>query len=76
MVGHLTYLFCVKMDRIFRPLLLDGITMLELTGEESLAGEFRNVQKDFLSFMRGPKNDGLSFVGMLTCNFIKICESD
>ena len=51
--------YALAMDRLFRPLLLDGITMLELAGEESLAGEFRNVQKDFLSFMRGPKTGKL-----------------
>jgi len=52
---HSAQEYALAMDRLFRPLLLDGITMLELAGEESLAVEFRKVQKDFLSFMRGPK---------------------
>ena len=56
---HSTQEYALAMERLFRPLLLDGITMLELAGEESLAGEFRKVQKDFLLFMRGPKTGKL-----------------
>ena len=64
---HSTQEYALAMERLFRPLLLDGITMLELTGEESLAGEFRNVQKDFLSFMRGPKTGKMMDCLSLEC---------
>ncbi len=56
---HSAQEYALAMERLFRPLLLDGITMLELAGEELLAGEFRKVQKDFLSFMRGSKTGKL-----------------
>lgn len=56
---HSTQEYALALERLFRPLLLDGITMLELAGEESLAGGFRKVQKDFLLFMRGPKTGKL-----------------
>lgn len=48
------------MDRIFRPLLLDGITMLELIGETELADGFRKEQKAFLAFMKGDRSGRLS----------------
>ena len=37
-----------KLNTLFRPLFLDGITMLNLIGETSLAKEFTNLQKALL----------------------------
>lgn len=39
-------------NRLFRPILLDGITMLELLDETGLAAQLRTVQKQFLSIVR------------------------
>ncbi len=47
------------MNRLFRPLLLDGITMLELAGESNLAQEFAVLQQQFMSFMRGTREEAL-----------------
>ena len=47
------------MNRLFRPLLLDGITMLALAGEPALAQEFTVLQQQFLSFMRGTREKAL-----------------
>ncbi|MBQ7599628.1 MAG: hypothetical protein IJU57_03035 [Clostridia bacterium] len=47
------------MDRMFRPLLLDGITMLELVGESALAQEFKVLQKQFMDYMRGTREEAL-----------------
>ena len=44
---------------LFRPLLLDGITMLELAGEPALAQEFTVLQQQFLSFLRGTREKAL-----------------
>ena len=41
------------MNSLFRSLLLDGITMLELAGETALAREFTTLQQQFMAFMRG-----------------------
>ena len=47
------------MNSLFRPLLLDGITMLELAGETALAKDFTALQQQFMSFMRGTRDDAL-----------------
>lgn len=47
------------MNSLFRPLLLDGITMLELAGETALAQEFTTLQQQLMSFLRGPREDAL-----------------
>lgn len=47
------------MNRLFRTLLLDGITMLELAGENYLAKDFTSLQQQFMSFMRGPREEAL-----------------
>lgn len=47
------------MNSLFRPLLLDGITMLELAGETALAKDFTALQQQFMSFMRGPREEAL-----------------
>ncbi|MBR5992585.1 MAG: hypothetical protein IK018_02150 [Lachnospiraceae bacterium] len=48
------------LNKLFRALLLDGITMLELAGERKLAAEFKSIQKDFLDFMRGERTSLLA----------------
>lgn len=40
------------LNPLFRPVLLDGITMLELIGQENLAGSLRMVQKTLLTAVR------------------------
>lgn len=40
------------MNTLFRATLLDGITMLELLGQENLAEQFRRIQRSFLDVMR------------------------
>lgn len=47
------------MNSLFRPLLLDGITMLELAGETALAKDFTSLQQQFMTFMRGPREEPL-----------------
>ena len=47
------------MNRLFRPLLLDGITMLELAGGTDLAQEFTALQQQFMTFMRGTREEAL-----------------
>lgn len=41
-----------KRDTLFRPLLLDGITMLNLLGKTALAERFTEVQRQFLGALR------------------------
>ena len=47
------------MNRLFRALLLDGITMLELAGETDLAQKFTALQQQFMAFMRGTREEAL-----------------
>ena len=47
------------MNSLFRPLLLDSITMLELAGETSLAQEFTALQQQFMAFIRGARVEAL-----------------
>ena len=47
------------MNSLFRPLLLDGISMLELAGETTLAQEFTALQQQFMAFMRGARVEAL-----------------
>ena len=47
------------MNSLFRPLLLDGITMLELAGETDLAQEFTALQQQFMAYMRGTREEAL-----------------
>ena len=51
--------FFPMMNSLLRPLLLDGITMLELAGETALAQEFTALQQQFMSFMRGARREAL-----------------
>jgi len=50
------------LNSLFRPLLLDGITMLALAGESALSREFAVLQRQFLTFMRGPRQEALQKV--------------
>ena len=47
------------MSSLFRPMFLDGITMLELAGETTLAQEFTALQQQFMAFMRGSRVEAL-----------------
>lgn len=51
--------YSLVMNRLFRPLLLDGITMLELAGESALAHQFAVLQQQFMSFIRGTREKAL-----------------
>ena len=57
---HVPEDYLPAMNSLFRPLLLDGITMLELAGETALAREFTVLQQQLLSFVRGPREEPLS----------------
>ena len=41
-----------KLNTVFRPLLLDGITMLGLLGKDKLASRFTEIQRLFLNVLR------------------------
>ena len=45
-----------KLNTLFRPLFLDGITMLHLIGETELAEEWKVMQGNLLSALRQDKN--------------------
>lgn len=47
------------LNALFRPLLLDGISMLTLTGEWKLANRFTELQGALMSFMRGSRTGQL-----------------
>ena len=48
------------MDPLFRAILLDGITMLDLVGKADLAEKLRGVQREFLTAVRSEKAAVLS----------------
>ena len=50
--SHAPDAYMEALNRLFRPLLLDGITMLELVGETNLAERFRNLQGVLMAFLR------------------------
>lgn len=50
------------MNTLFRPVLLDGITMLELIEEEALSKKLRAVQAEFLTAIRAGKTVRLADV--------------
>ena len=59
-VPHTPDEYLPAMNRLFRPLLLDGISMLQLVGEVSLAQGFSSLQQDFMRFLRSPRTETLS----------------
>ena len=71
----------VMMDKLFRALLLDGISMLELAGETTLARGFSDVQKQFIAFMKGTRSVLISDVVAMdklfdmTRNYIGLIEN-
>lgn len=50
------------MNTLFRPVLLDGITMLELIGKTELASRLRMVQSEFMNAVRNGKTVALAEV--------------
>lgn len=51
--------YLAVLNTLFRPLLLDGITMLELAGKQDLADKFRSLQADLMAFLRGNRSGKL-----------------
>lgn len=47
--------YLTMMNTLFRPLFLDGISMLALADETELAHEFSSLQQDFMTFMRSSR---------------------
>lgn len=54
------------LNTLFRPLLLDGISMLTLAGETALAARFTELQSALMTFLRGDRTGPLSDVLSLT----------
>ena len=69
-------------DRLFRALLVDGISMLELVNEFELATAFRRIQQNYLSFMGGarrwPLKGAISIDDLkeLVEKYIALCEKN
>lgn len=55
-----------KLNTLFRPLLLDGITMLGLLDEVELAQQFTAIQKSFLSALRQDANTTITLGNYLS----------
>ena len=51
-VPHVSEEYLEALNRLFRPLLLDAITMLELAGETKFAEQLRKPQADLMAFLR------------------------
>ena len=51
--NHMYEEYIETMNTLFRPILLDGIIMLDLIGEVNLANDFRIIQKEYLQFLKG-----------------------
>ena len=47
--------YVAALDPLFRPLLLDGISMLTLAGETALAARLESLQRALMTFLRGPR---------------------
>ena len=56
---HAPDAYLPALNRLFRPLLLDGISMLELANETTLAQAFLDLQQALMGFMRGPRSNAL-----------------
>lgn len=59
-VSHGPNEYICALNRLFRPLFLDGISMLELVGETNLAESLRVLQGQLMEFMRGSRDRALS----------------
>lgn len=51
--------YLTVMNTLFRPLLLDGITMMELAGKQDLADKLRSLQANLLAFLHGNRSGKL-----------------
>lgn len=51
--------YIAVLNTLFRPLLLDSITMLELAGKQDLAGKLRSLQGNLMAFLRGGRSGKL-----------------
>lgn len=60
-----------KMNTLFRPLLLDGITMLNLLCETELADRFSVLQASFLSVLKDVSNKRIKLGDYLNCEELK-----
>ena len=54
--------YVCALNKLFRPLFLDGISMLELAGETNLVESLRILQGHLMTFMRGSRDGVLSSV--------------
>ena len=61
-VKHAPEEYKEALNTLFRPLLLDGISMLELLKENDLAEVFRHLQGELMGFMRSNRTGCLSDV--------------
>lgn len=61
-VSHTEDEYREAMDKLFRSLLLDGITMLNLIAEKALSQGLKEVQQDYMRFMKEPKTGRLADV--------------
>ena len=51
--------YLTVLNTLFRPLLLDGITMMELAGKQDLADKLRSLQGNLMAFLRGDRSGKL-----------------
>ena len=51
--------YLTVLNTLFRPLLLDGITMMELAGKQDLADKLRSLQENLMGFLRGDRSGKL-----------------
>ena len=56
---HVQEAYLEALNYLFRPLLLDGITMLELVGETKLVEQLRKLQADLMAFLRTDRSGTL-----------------
>lgn len=65
-----------KLNTLFRPMLLDGITMLQLIGETELAEDFTLLQRSFLAALCGDPNQSIKLGDCLSMDdFTRAAES-
>ncbi len=78
--AHAPEEYVESMNRLFRPILLDAVTMLGIAGEGVLAEEFRGLQTEYLKFMKSDKAGVLAdYISInrlndLTEQYIKLIE--
>lgn len=61
-----------KLNTLFRPLLLDGITMLGLLGETELVQQFTTIQKSFLTALQQDANTVITLGNYLSTKELSI----